>query len=43
MSKFLRIASIVVILKGVTIGDNCVIGAGVVVDQDVEAGIVLKR
>lgn len=28
----------VVILKGVTIGDNCVIGAGVVLNRSIESG-----
>lgn len=35
------IASNVVILKGVTIGDNCVIGAGCVIYKDVPEGTVL--
>ena len=30
-----------VILKGVTIGDNCVIGAGCVVYKDVPKGAVM--
>ena len=30
-----------VILEGVTIGDNCVIGAGCVVYKDVEEGTVM--
>lgn len=33
----------VVVLKGVTIGDNCVIGAGCVVEEDVPEGSVVKR
>lgn len=32
-----------VVLKGVTIGDNCVIGAGVVVSTDVPEGTVLSK
>lgn len=32
----------VVVLKGVNIGDNCVIGAGVVVSEDVPEGTVIK-
>ena len=35
------IASNVVILRGVTIGDRCVIGAGCVVHKDVPAGTVM--
>ena len=35
------IASNVVILKGVTIGDNCVIGAGCIVYKDVPEGSVV--
>lgn len=35
------IASNVTILKGVTIGDNCVIGAGCVVYKDVPEGCVV--
>lgn len=35
------IASNVVILKGVTIGDNCVIGAGCVIYKDVQEGSVV--
>lgn len=33
----------VVVLKGVTIGDNCVIGAGVVVNTDVPDGTVISK
>lgn len=33
----------VVVLKGVTIGDNCVIGAGVVVSEDVPEGTVISK
>ena len=33
----------VVVLKGVTIGDNCVIGAGVVVSSDVPDGTVISK
>ncbi len=33
----------VVVLKGVTIGDNCVIGAGVVVSSDVPEGTVISK
>ena len=32
-----------VVLKGVTIGDNCVIGAGVVVSSDVPDGTVISK
>lgn len=32
-----------VVLKGVTIGDNCVIGAGVVVSEDVPEGTVISK
>ena len=32
-----------VVLKGVTIGDNCVIGAGVVVSTDVPGGTIVGR
>ncbi len=32
-----------VVLKGVTIGDNCVIGAGVVVSSDVPEGTIVGR
>lgn len=41
IGKHCWIASNVVILKGVTIGDNCVIGAGCVVYKDVPANTVL--
>lgn len=33
----------VVVLKGVTIGDNCVIGAGVVVSEDIPEGSVISK
>ena len=33
----------VVVLKGVTIGDNCVIGAGVVVSTDIPDGTVISK
>ena len=32
-----------VVLKGVTIGDNCVVGAGVVVSEDVPEGTIVGR
>lgn len=32
-----------VVLKGVTIGDNCVIGAGVVVSEDIPEGSVISK
>lgn len=41
IGKHCWIASNVVILKGVTIGDNCVIGAGCVIYKDVPEGTVL--
>lgn len=41
IGKHCWIASIVVILKGVTIGDNCVIGAGCIVYKDVPANTVI--
>lgn len=41
IGKHYFIASNVVILKGVTIGDNCVIGAGCVVYKNVPEGTVL--
>lgn len=41
MSKLLSDIINVVILKGVTIGDNCVIGAGCVVNKDVPEGTVM--
>lgn len=37
------ICSNVVILKGVTIGDNCVIGAGCIIDENIEANSIVKR
>lgn len=33
----------VVVLKGVTVGDNCVISAGCIVDKDVPDNSILKR
>ena len=39
--KHCWIVSNVVILKGVTIGDNCVIGAGCIVYKDVADGSVV--
>lgn len=41
IGKHCWIASNVVILKGVTIGDNCVIGAGCVIHKDVPANTVV--
>lgn len=41
IGKHCWIASNVVILKGVTIGDNCVIGAGCIVYKDVPANTVV--
>ena len=41
IGKHCWIASNVIILKGVTIGDNCVIGAGCVVYKDVPEGSVV--
>jgi len=41
IGKHCWIASNVIILKGVTIGDNCVIGAGCVVYKDVPANTIL--
>lgn len=41
IGKHCWIASNVVILKGVTIGDNCVIGAGCVLHKDVPANTVV--
>ena len=37
------IASDVVILKGVTIGDNCLIGAGCIISEDVPSGMMVKQ
>lgn len=41
IGKHCWIVSNVVILKGVTIGDNCVIGAGCIVYKDVADGSVV--
>ena len=41
IGKHCWIASNVVILKGVTIGDNCVIGAGCIVYKDVPSNTVV--
>lgn len=41
IGKHCWIASNVTILKGVTIGDNCVIGAGCMIHKDVPEGTVL--
>lgn len=41
IGKHCWIASNVVILKGVTIGDNCVIGAGCIVYKDVPSNMVM--
>lgn len=43
IGKHCWIASNVVILKGVKIGDNCVIGAGCVVYKDVPEGTVMIK
>lgn len=37
------IASNVVILKGVTIGDNCLIGAGCTISENVPSGMMVKQ
>ena len=37
------IASDVIILTGVTIGDNCLIGAGCLISQDVPSGTMVKQ
>ena len=37
------IASDVVILKGVNIGDNCLIGAGCIISEDVPSGMMVKQ
>ncbi|WP_213083447.1 acyltransferase [Epilithonimonas caeni] len=41
IGKHCWIASNVIILKGITIGDNCVIGAGCIVHEDVPDNSVL--
>jgi acetyltransferase-like isoleucine patch superfamily enzyme len=41
IGKHCWIASNVVILQGVTIGDNCVIGAGCVIYKDIEKNSVV--
>lgn len=43
IGKHVWIGTNVVILKGVTIGDNSVIGAGCVVEQDVPEGSIVKN
>lgn len=43
IGKHCWICSNVTILKGVTIGDNCVIGAGCIVKKDVPAGTVIQH
>jgi acetyltransferase-like isoleucine patch superfamily enzyme len=42
IGKHVWIGSNVVILKGVNIGDNAVIGAGCVIEQDVPEGAIVK-
>ncbi len=37
------LASDVIVLKGSTIGDNCVIGAGCVISGDIPAGSVVRQ
>ena len=37
------IASDAVILKGVNIGDNCLIGAGCIISEDVPSGMMVKQ
>lgn len=37
------IASNVVILRGVTIGDNCLIGAGCIISEDIPSGMMVKQ
>lgn len=43
VGKHCWIGSNVVLLKGTEIGDNCVIGAGVIVNGKVPAGTILKN
>lgn len=43
IGKHCWIAANVTILKGVTIGDNCVIGAGCVVKQNIPAGSIVTQ
>lgn len=43
IGKHCWIASNVVILKGVTIGDNCVIGAGCIIYNDVPSNTIVKN
>ncbi len=43
IGKHVWVGSNVVILKGVTIGDNSVIGAGCVVEQDIPANSIVKN
>lgn len=43
IGKHCWIASNVVILKGTTIGDNCVIGAGCVITKDVPSNCIVKQ
>jgi acetyltransferase-like isoleucine patch superfamily enzyme len=41
IGKHCWLASYVVVLKGVTIGDNCVIGAGCIITKDIPANSVV--
>ncbi len=43
IGKHVWVGTGVVILKGVTIGDNSVIGAGCVVDRDIPANAIVKN
>ena len=43
IGKHCWLGSNVVVLKGVNIGDNCVIGAGCVVEEDVPEGSIITR